>query len=53
MTAKIIDGKMIASDIRLELKKEVQSLITKGVIPGLAVILVGDDPVSISYVTAK
>jgi methylenetetrahydrofolate dehydrogenase (NADP+)/methenyltetrahydrofolate cyclohydrolase len=53
MTAKIIDGKMIASDIRLELKKEVQSLKRKGVIPGLAVILVGDDPASISYVTAK
>lgn len=50
---KIIDGKKIASDIRLELKEEVLDLKTKGIVPGLAVILVGEDPASISYVTGK
>ncbi|MDD4871472.1 MAG: bifunctional methylenetetrahydrofolate dehydrogenase/methenyltetrahydrofolate cyclohydrolase FolD [Kiritimatiellae bacterium] len=53
MTARIIDGKQIASDIRSELKQEVISLKQKGIIPGLGVILVGDDPASKSYVTAK
>jgi len=53
MTAKIIDGKQIAQDIRAELKEEVASLKDKGLVPGLGVILVGDDPASRSYVTAK
>lgn len=54
MTARIIDGKQIAHDIREELKKEVQLMKEKkGVVPGLGVILVGDDPASRSYVSAK
>ena len=53
MTAKIIDGKQVAADIRAELKAQVQQLKTRGIIPGLGVILVGDDPASQSYVTAK
>lgn len=53
MSAKIIDGKQIASDIREELKNEVSGLKEKGIVPGLGVILVGDDPASRSYVTAK
>jgi methylenetetrahydrofolate dehydrogenase (NADP+)/methenyltetrahydrofolate cyclohydrolase len=53
MTAKIIDGKQIAADMRAELKAEVAELAKKGIVPGLGVILVGDDPASISYVTAK
>jgi methylenetetrahydrofolate dehydrogenase (NADP+)/methenyltetrahydrofolate cyclohydrolase len=53
MPAKIIDGKKIAADIRSELMVEVAKLKAKGVIPGLGVILVGTDPASISYVTAK
>src|SRR3990172_358575 len=53
MSAKIIDGKQIAADIRAELKAEVAKLKTKGIVPGLSVILVGADPASISYVTAK
>jgi methylenetetrahydrofolate dehydrogenase (NADP+)/methenyltetrahydrofolate cyclohydrolase len=53
MSAKIIDGKQIAADIRAELKAEVAALKTKGVVPGIGVILVGADPASISYVTAK
>ena len=42
---KVIDGKALAASIRAE--------IAKGVTPGLAVILVGDNPASVSYVTAK
>ena len=53
MSAKIIDGKQIAADIRAELKAEVANLKTKGIVPGIGVILVGADPASISYVTAK
>lgn len=53
MSAKIIDGKQIASDIREELKNEVAALKEKGIIPGLGVILVGEDPASRSYVSAK
>jgi methylenetetrahydrofolate dehydrogenase (NADP+) / methenyltetrahydrofolate cyclohydrolase len=53
MAAKIIDGKAIAREIRGELAKEVAELKTKGVTPGLGVILVGEDPASKSYVTAK
>jgi methylenetetrahydrofolate dehydrogenase (NADP+)/methenyltetrahydrofolate cyclohydrolase len=53
MSAKIIDGKQIAADIREELKTQVAELKEQGVIPGLGVILVGDDPASRSYVSAK
>ena len=53
MAAQIIDGKQVAADMRSELKQEVAQLKTKGVVPGLGVILVGDDPASRSYVTAK
>ncbi len=53
MTAQIIDGKQIAADMRDELKEEVARLKKQGIVPGLGVILVGDDPASQSYVTAK
>ena len=53
MTAQIIDGKQVAAGIREELKAEVAKLKEKGIVPGLGVILVGDDPASVSYVTAK
>ena len=53
MAATIIDGKQVAADMRAELKAEVAELKPKGVVPGLGVILVGDDPASRSYVTAK
>jgi methylenetetrahydrofolate dehydrogenase (NADP+) / methenyltetrahydrofolate cyclohydrolase len=53
MTAKIIDGKQIAADLRAKLRTDVADLTKKGVVPGLGVILVGDDPASKSYVTAK
>jgi methylenetetrahydrofolate dehydrogenase (NADP+)/methenyltetrahydrofolate cyclohydrolase len=53
MSAILIDGKKIAEDIRSELAGKVALLKEKGVIPGLAVILVGDNPASVSYVTGK
>jgi len=53
MTAQIIDGKQVAADMRAELKAEVAELKKKGIVPGLGVILVGEDPASKSYVTAK
>ncbi len=53
MSAEIIDGKQIAADIREELKTEVAALKEKGIVPGLGVILVGEDPASKSYVSAK
>lgn len=53
MSAIIIDGKQISSDIREELKKEVESLKKQNIYASLAVILVGNDPASVSYVTGK
>jgi methylenetetrahydrofolate dehydrogenase (NADP+)/methenyltetrahydrofolate cyclohydrolase len=53
MEATIIDGKQVAADIRAELKTEVAGLATNGIYPGLGVILVGEDPASQSYVSAK
>jgi methylenetetrahydrofolate dehydrogenase (NADP+)/methenyltetrahydrofolate cyclohydrolase len=53
MSAKLIDGKSISADIRNELKHKINDLNKKGIIPGLGVILVGDDPASKSYVSAK
>ncbi len=53
MSAEIIDGKQIAADIREELKTEVAALKERGIVPGLGVILVGEDPASKSYVSAK
>jgi methylenetetrahydrofolate dehydrogenase (NADP+)/methenyltetrahydrofolate cyclohydrolase len=53
MAATIIDGKAIATQIREELKAEVKVLAARGITPGLGVILVGNDPASKSYVTAK
>ncbi len=53
MTAKIIDGKQIAADMRAELKAEVAKLKQQNIVPGLGVILVGEDPASQSYVLAK
>jgi methylenetetrahydrofolate dehydrogenase (NADP+)/methenyltetrahydrofolate cyclohydrolase len=53
MAAQIIDGKQVAAGIRAELKDEVAKLKEQGVVPGLGVILVGDDPASRSYVTSK
>jgi methylenetetrahydrofolate dehydrogenase (NADP+)/methenyltetrahydrofolate cyclohydrolase len=54
MPAQILDGKSIAQEIREGIKKEVIELREKhGLIPGLVTILVGENPASVSYVTAK
>ena len=53
MPATLIDGKQIAADMREELKQEVAELKEKGIVPGLGVVLVGEDPASQSYVKAK
>lgn len=53
MSAKIISGAEIAEQIRQELRKDIASLKEKGVTPGLAVVLVGEDPASQSYVRMK
>ncbi|GAB4129905.1 bifunctional methylenetetrahydrofolate dehydrogenase/methenyltetrahydrofolate cyclohydrolase FolD [Thermopirellula anaerolimosa] len=54
MTAQIIDGKAIAQQVREEIRREVADFAARyGIAPGLATVLVGQDPASISYVTAK
>ena len=53
MPAQIIDGKQIALDVRSGVAQKVAALKEKGVIPCLAVILVGENPASVSYVTGK
>src|ERR1700742_782621 len=54
MAAKIIDGKQVAASIRLECKARVTALRERtGVTPGLAVILVGNNPASAVYVGSK
>lgn len=53
MPATIIDGQLIAEQIRGELRDRVDKLKARGVTPGLAVVLVGDDPASVVYVRNK
>jgi methylenetetrahydrofolate dehydrogenase (NADP+) / methenyltetrahydrofolate cyclohydrolase len=53
MAARIIDGKAVSESIRVELASRTKALKERGLVPGLAVILVGDDPASVSYVTGK
>ena len=53
MSAVIIDGKQIAADVRAEVAAKVAELKEMGVLPCLAVILVGENPASVSYVTGK
>ncbi|HXY75257.1 MAG TPA: tetrahydrofolate dehydrogenase/cyclohydrolase catalytic domain-containing protein, partial [Dehalococcoidales bacterium] len=54
MTAKLISGLEIAARIRAEIKQEVELLKARyNVVPGLATVLVGSDPASVSYITGK
>ena len=53
MSAVVIDGKQISSEIREEIAGEVSELKKQGIRPGLAVVLVGDDPASHVYVKNK
>ncbi len=53
MSAKIIDGVAIAASVRAEWKERVAGLAARGAVPGLAVVIVGDDPASHIYVGRK
>ena len=53
MPAELIDGRAIAGKIRADVAERVKKLASRGVKPGLAVVLVGDDPASAVYVGAK
>jgi len=50
---QVIDGKALSDEIKKELTDEVKKLKSKGITPGLAVVLVGDDPASHTYVKMK
>ena len=49
----IIDGKAVSADVKARIKAETQELCGEGIIPGLAVIIVGEDPASKIYVASK
>ena len=52
--AELISGKVVSASVREEIKREVEELKDKkSIVPGLAVILVGDDPASAVYVRNK
>ena len=53
MAARIIDGKEISAKIRAEVKQRAAAAREKGIVPCLAVVLAGEDPASVSYVTGK
>jgi methylenetetrahydrofolate dehydrogenase (NADP+) / methenyltetrahydrofolate cyclohydrolase len=53
MPARVLDGKALAARVRADLAADVGRLSSKGVVPGLAVVLVGDDPASQIYVRSK
>src|SRR5438876_8739487 len=51
--AQLIDGRAVAEKVYVELRHEIAALKSRGITPGLAVILVGDNPASRSYVRSK
>ena len=51
--AKIISGKEVSAKVRAQVREECEQLKAKGIAPGLAVIIVGDDPASRVYVNNK
>jgi len=53
LRAELIDGKAIAADVRADVARDVAALRERGVVPGLTVVLVGDDSASATYVGAK
>jgi len=53
LPAKLIDGAAVAREIRAEVARDTADLVSRGVTPGLAVVLVGDDPASAVYVRSK
>src|SRR3954471_883235 len=53
MPATILDGQKIAAEIKAEIAEEVKALTASGIRPGLAAVLVGNDPASEVYVRSK
>ena len=53
MSAQLISGKEVAASVLSELKPRIETLKKRGVVPGLAAVLVGDDPASATYVNSK
>jgi methylenetetrahydrofolate dehydrogenase (NADP+) / methenyltetrahydrofolate cyclohydrolase len=53
LPAELIDGRAIAKKVRAEVAERARKLVARGVRPGLAVVMVGDDPASAVYTTAK
>ncbi|HPX48782.1 MAG TPA: tetrahydrofolate dehydrogenase/cyclohydrolase catalytic domain-containing protein, partial [Treponemataceae bacterium] len=53
MSAHVIDGFSVAASVRARVADSVRSLKAQGINPCLAVVLVGEDPASVSYVTGK
>src|SRR5216684_6100646 len=53
MAAHIIDGKAVAADLRAIVARDVAKLVARGLKPGLAVVLAGNDPASEVYVRSK
>ena len=53
MVAKVIDGHAVARQVREQCRLQAQALKARGVVPGLAVVIVGDDPASKVYVANK
>lgn len=53
MSARLIDGRAIAQELRREIASRIEELRKQGVVPGLAMVLAGEDPASLTYVGAK
>ena len=53
MSAQLIDGKEVAKSVKRQLKNRIEALKARGITPGLATVLVGDDPASATYVRSK
>lgn len=53
MTATLIDGKAVSQKVKIQVKERVEKLAQQGIIPGLAVVLVGENSASLTYVKNK
>src|SRR3954452_15344724 len=53
MTAQILDGELVAASIKADLAQRIEALADRGITPGLATLLVGDDGPSANYVAMK
>ncbi|MDY0396482.1 bifunctional methylenetetrahydrofolate dehydrogenase/methenyltetrahydrofolate cyclohydrolase FolD [Virgibacillus halophilus] len=53
MSAEILNGKILAQNLRMKMKEEINALKGEGIVPHLTVVLIGDDPASKSYVNGK